>query len=60
MHKVKLNPSSLTPALSTSSSGVISKGLAITVIGGLATSTLLTLVFIPVLYSAVGKWRRLS
>ncbi|MGM0842801.1 MAG: efflux RND transporter permease subunit [Bacillota bacterium] len=47
-------------ALSTSSSGVISKGLAITVIGGLTTSTLLTLVFIPVLYSAVGKWRRLS
>ncbi|WP_341356790.1 efflux RND transporter permease subunit [Rossellomorea sp. y25] len=47
-------------ALSTSSSGVISKGLAITVIGGLTTSTLLTLVFIPVLYSAVGEWRRLS
>ncbi|NMH67929.1 efflux RND transporter permease subunit [Bacillus sp. RO3] len=47
-------------ALSTSTSGVISKGLAITVIGGLTTSTLLTLVFIPVLYSAVGKWRRLS
>lgn len=47
-------------SLSTSSSGVISKGLAITVIGGLTTSTLLTLVFIPVLYSAVGRWRRLS
>lgn len=47
-------------ALSTSSSGVISKGLAITVIGGLTTSTLLTLVFIPVLYSSVGKLRRLS
>ncbi|ART76084.1 acriflavin resistance protein [Sutcliffiella horikoshii] len=47
-------------ALSTSSSGVISKGLAITVIGGLTTSTLLTLVFIPVLYSIIGKWRRFS
>ncbi len=47
-------------AVSTSSSGVISKGLAITVIGGLTTSTLLTLIFIPVLYSLVGKWRRLS
>ncbi|MDG5473149.1 efflux RND transporter permease subunit [Jeotgalibacillus sp. ET6] len=46
-------------ALSQSSSGVISKSLAITVIGGLTTSTLLTLVFIPVLYSIAGKWRRM-
>ncbi|MGF2614587.1 efflux RND transporter permease subunit [Rossellomorea vietnamensis] len=46
-------------ALSQSSSGVISKSLAITVIGGLTTSTLLTLVFTPVLYSLVGKWRKL-
>lgn len=50
----------LTPlALSSSSSGVISKGLAIAVIGGLTTSTLLTLVFIPVLYSVLGSYRRL-
>ncbi|TMU87214.1 efflux RND transporter permease subunit [Bacillus sp. BHET2] len=46
-------------ALSQSSSGVISKGLAITVIGGLTTSTLLTLVFIPVLYRLLGRWRKL-
>ncbi|MFI8684816.1 efflux RND transporter permease subunit [Rossellomorea sp. NPDC077527] len=46
-------------ALSHSSSGVISKGLAITVIGGLTTSTLLTLVFIPVLYRLLGRWRKL-
>ncbi|AIQ43596.1 efflux RND transporter permease subunit [Paenibacillus sp. FSL R5-0912] len=46
-------------ALSQSGSGVISKGLAISVIGGLSTSTLLTLVFIPVVYSLLGKWRRL-
>ncbi|MGD7045838.1 efflux RND transporter permease subunit [Jeotgalibacillus proteolyticus] len=46
-------------ALSQSSSGVISKSLAITVIGGLTTSTILTLVFVPVLYSLVGKWRKI-
>lgn len=44
-------------ALSHSGSGVISKGLAISVIGGLFASTMLTLVFIPVLYSMAGKWR---
>jgi len=37
-------------ALTTSSGTLISKGLAITVIGGLTSSTLLTLVIIPVLY----------
>ncbi|MGD7009284.1 efflux RND transporter permease subunit [Metabacillus sp. 84] len=47
-------------SLSDSASGVISKGLAIAVIGGLTTSTLLTLVFIPALYNAVGKWRTIS
>ncbi|MDG0813487.1 efflux RND transporter permease subunit [Cohnella rhizosphaerae] len=46
-------------ALSHSGSGLISKGLAISVIGGLTTTTLLTLVFIPVLYSMLGRWRRL-
>lgn len=41
----------LIPLALTSSSGtLISKGLAITVIGGLTSSTLLTLVIIPVLY----------
>lgn len=47
-------------ALSNSASGLISKGLAITVIGGLTTSTLLTLVFVPVLYHAVGKYRKID
>ena len=37
-------------ALTTSTGTLISKGLAITVIGGLTSSTLLTLVFIPVVY----------
>jgi hydrophobic/amphiphilic exporter-1 (mainly G- bacteria), HAE1 family len=37
-------------ALSTSAGTLISKGLALTVIGGLTSSTLLTLVLIPVLY----------
>jgi uncharacterized protein (TIGR00369 family) len=39
---------------------LISKGLAVTVIGGLTTSTLLTLLFVPTLYAAVGRWRRLD
>ncbi|MBN8236371.1 efflux RND transporter permease subunit [Halobacillus kuroshimensis] len=47
-------------ALSNSASGLISKGLAITVIGGLTTSTLLTLIFVPVFYYAVGKFRRME
>ncbi|MBM7648027.1 HAE1 family hydrophobic/amphiphilic exporter-1 [Bacillus ectoiniformans] len=37
-------------ALTTSSGNLISKGLAITVIGGLTSSTLLTLILLPVLY----------
>ncbi|ETI68002.1 efflux RND transporter permease subunit [Neobacillus vireti] len=46
-------------AMSTSeSSGLISKGLAVTVIGGLTTSTLLTLIFVPVFYTLVGKFRK--
>ncbi len=47
-------------ALSNSASGLISKGLAITVIGGLTTSTLLTLVFVPVFYAMIGKYRRMN
>lgn len=35
--------------------GFISKGLAITVIGGLASSTLLTLVVVPVVYEILSK-----
>ncbi|WHY87494.1 efflux RND transporter permease subunit [Neobacillus novalis] len=46
-------------AMSTSeSSGLISKGLAVTVIGGLTTSTLLTLIFVPVFYALIGKFRK--
>lgn len=37
------------------SGGMISKGLAITVIGGLASSTLLTLVIVPIVYEAIAK-----
>ncbi|MCA1029433.1 efflux RND transporter permease subunit [Bacillus timonensis] len=37
-------------ALTTSSGTLISKGLAITVIGGLTSSTLLTLIIVPVMY----------
>jgi HAE1 family hydrophobic/amphiphilic exporter-1 len=35
----------------------ISKPLAIVVIGGLASSTVLTLVLVPVLYDLLEKWR---
>jgi multidrug efflux pump subunit AcrB len=35
--------------------GLISKGLAITVIGGLTSSTLLTLVIVPIVYEALSK-----
>ncbi|URN95627.1 MAG: efflux RND transporter permease subunit [Candidatus Pristimantibacillus lignocellulolyticus] len=35
--------------------GFISKGLAITVIGGLASSTLLTLIIVPVVYEMLSK-----
>src|SRR5690606_17359503 len=36
---------------------LISKGLAITVIGGLFTSTMLTLIFVPALYRLVERIR---
>ncbi|AJY75143.1 efflux RND transporter permease subunit [Paenibacillus beijingensis] len=45
-------------ALSQSTTSLISGGLAITVIGGLTTSTLLTLVVIPVFYLMTGKKRK--
>ncbi len=46
-------------ALSNSSStSVVSGGLAITVIGGLFTSTLLTLVVLPVIYSLAWRKRK--
>jgi len=45
-------------ALQTQSSGLIAGNLATVVIGGLITSTLLTLVVIPVLYSLFSGLRR--
>lgn len=45
-------------ALSQASAGLLSKSLAVTVIGGLATSTLLTLLFVPALYLTVGRYRK--
>lgn len=38
--------------------GLISKGLGITVIGGLTSSTLLTLVIVPVVYEFLAKFRK--
>lgn len=40
------------------SAGIISRGLGITVIGGLISSTLLTLVIVPVVYEFLMKFRR--
>ncbi|KKB74142.1 MULTISPECIES: efflux RND transporter permease subunit [Bacillus] len=39
-------------------SQVISKGLGVTVIGGLISSTLLTLVIVPIVYEILAKFRR--
>lgn len=41
-----------------SSAGIISKGLGITVIGGLISSTLLTLVIVPIVYEFLMKFRK--
>lgn len=38
--------------------GLISQGLGITVIGGLISSTLLTLVIVPIVYEVVAKFRK--
>ncbi|MHA6529106.1 efflux RND transporter permease subunit [Paenibacillus sp. BAC0078] len=45
-------------ALSGSSTSLISGGLAVTVIGGLFSSTLLTLIVVPVIYEMVWKNRK--
>ncbi|MBW7476185.1 efflux RND transporter permease subunit [Paenibacillus oenotherae] len=42
------------------SGGLISKGLGITVIGGLTSSTLLTLLIVPIVYEFLAKFRRKS
>jgi HAE1 family hydrophobic/amphiphilic exporter-1 len=38
--------------------GIISRGLGVTVIGGLVSSTLLTLVIVPIVYETLSKWSR--
>ncbi|WP_204603059.1 efflux RND transporter permease subunit [Cohnella boryungensis] len=47
-------------ALSGSSTSLISGGLAITVIGGLFTSTILTLIVVPVIYELAWKRRKIK
>lgn len=39
-------------------SGIISKGLGVTVIGGLTSSTLLTLIIVPIVYEIMSKFKR--
>lgn len=42
-------------ALGSGGSGLISRGLGVTVIGGLASSTLLTLIIVPIVYEVLSK-----
>jgi HAE1 family hydrophobic/amphiphilic exporter-1 len=42
-------------AIGSGGGGLISKGLAITVIGGLTSSTLLTLIIVPIVYEVLSK-----
>jgi multidrug efflux pump subunit AcrB len=42
-------------AIGSGGGGLISKGLGITVIGGLASSTLLTLIVVPIVYEVLSK-----
>ncbi|WP_088049473.1 efflux RND transporter permease subunit [Virgibacillus dakarensis] len=45
-------------AIGAEGGGLISKGLGITVIGGLISSTLLTLVIVPIVYEVLAKFRK--
>ncbi|WP_433773382.1 efflux RND transporter permease subunit [Bacillus wiedmannii] len=45
-------------ALGFEGSGLISKGLGVTVIGGLTSSTLLTLLIVPIVYEALSKFKK--
>ncbi|KFM99280.1 AcrB/AcrD/AcrF family protein [Bacillus clarus] len=45
-------------ALGFEGSGLISKGLGVTVIGGLASSTLLTLLIVPIVYEVLSKFKK--
>ena len=42
-------------ALGNGGGGLISKDLAVTVIGGLTSSTLLTLIIVPIVYEMLSK-----
>lgn len=45
-------------AIGAEGGGLISKGLGVTVIGGLTSSTLLTLVIVPIVYEVLAKFRK--
>lgn len=45
-------------AVSSHGAGIISQGLAVTVIGGLISSTLLTLIIVPIAYELLSKLKR--
>ncbi|EJS65927.1 AcrB/AcrD/AcrF family protein [Bacillus cereus] len=45
-------------ALGFEGSGLISKGLGVTVIGGLTSSTLLTLLIVPIVYESLSKFKK--
>ncbi|WP_188454206.1 efflux RND transporter permease subunit [Virgibacillus oceani] len=45
-------------AIGAEGGGLISKGLGVTVIGGLTSSTLLTLVIVPIVYETFAKFRK--
>ncbi|EMR07133.1 Swarming motility protein SwrC [Bhargavaea cecembensis DSE10] len=45
-------------AIGAEGGGMISKGLGITVIGGLVSSTLLTLLIVPIVYEVLAKFRK--
>ncbi|MCC2456727.1 efflux RND transporter permease subunit [Bacillus cereus] len=45
-------------ALGFEGSGLISKGLGVTVIGGLTSSTLLTLLIVPIVYEVLSKFKK--
>ncbi|MDK8181458.1 efflux RND transporter permease subunit [Paenibacillus sp. UMB4589-SE434] len=45
-------------AIGIEGSGIISRGLGVTVIGGLTSSTLLTLLIVPIVYESLSKLRR--
>ncbi|MDQ0221288.1 efflux RND transporter permease subunit [Peribacillus cavernae] len=45
-------------AIGAEGGGLVSKGLGVTVIGGLTSSTLLTLVIVPVVYEFITKFRK--